>query len=302
MSFLTITTRGCAESLLSFIKTNIKYVGSISVKIAGFLFSLLTLLLTFLTWDDLGVSEKCDRLLILVAILGLAIILAIILLVVKNSNIIWEQGARRIKAIYGDIIKIAFPKKGKGERIVVIPVNTCFDTIIGEGVVSAKTIHGKWIKEMNKGGTDTTKLDEIIEQNIHEQGLHSCGTHSRSEKPKGKLVRFAQGSVLSIEGDKGLTYYLLALSEFDENLNAQCSKETFVSCIQSLITFYSKNGQGNSIYLPLMGTGLSRVNISQEESLNIIVNMLKLNRDKIYGEVNIVVFRKDKNLVSIHNV
>ena len=110
----------------------------------------------------------------------------------------------------------------------------------------------------------------------------------------------SQGSVLPVEGSKGLTYYLLALSEFDENLNAQCSKENFVSCIQSLISFYDRNGQGNPIYLPLMGTGLSRVNLSQEESLSIIVNMLKLNRDKIHGEVSVVVFSKEKSLVSIH--
>ena len=51
-----------------------------------------------------------------------------------------------------------------------------------------------------------------------------------------------------------------------------------------------------------MGTGLSRVNISQSESLNIIVNMLQLNRDKIHGELDVVVYSKKKNMVSIHNV
>lgn len=185
---------------------------------------------------------------------------------------------------------------------MVIPVNTCFDTIIGDGIVSAKTIHGKWIKNMNENGIDTARLDEIIEQNIHKQSLQPVGLHSKAEKPKGKQVHFSQGSVLPVEGSKGLTYYLLALSEFDENLNAQCSKENFVSCIQSLISFYDRNGQGNPIYLPLMGTGLSRVNLSQEESLSIIVNMLKLNRDKIHGEVSVVVFSKEKSLVSIHNI
>lgn len=68
------------------------------------------------------------------------------------------------------------------------------------------------------------------------------------------------------------------------------------------MTFYDKNGQGRPIYLPLMGTGLSRVNISPEESLNILTNMIMLNRNKVHGVVNIIVFDKQRNAVSIFNV
>ena len=128
--------------MINFLKINLNYVAKIGLKIAGTLFSLLTLLLTFISWDDIGITSRCDRLLILVVILGIAVIIAIGFLFVKKCNVIWEQGTGKIKAIYGDIIKIAFPKKRKGEKIVVIPVNTCFDTIIGDGIVSAKTIHG----------------------------------------------------------------------------------------------------------------------------------------------------------------
>ena len=286
--------------MLGFVKINLKYIRNLGVKIAGSLFSLLTLLLTFVSWDDMGITSKCSRLLILIAIISVSAIIAVVSLFIQRSALVWEQGTGKIKVIYGDIIKICFPKKDKGEKIVVIPVNTCFDTIVGDGVVSAKTIHGQWIKNMNKHGVSTAKLDEIIDQAIIDQGLQPTKVYT--QKTKGKLVRFPLGTVLPIAGGNGLTYYLLALSEFDENLNAQCSKEDFVGCIQSLISFYDKNGQGNPAYLPLMGTGLSRVNISQRESLNIIVNMLKLNRDKIHGELDIVVYSKEKNVVSIHDV
>ncbi len=288
--------------MFGFININLKYVVKIGIKIAGTLFSVLTLLLAFISWEDMGITSNCNRLFILIVILVVAIIISIASLLVKKNKLIWEQGTGKIKAIYGDIIKIGFPKKYKGEKIVVIPVNTCFDTIVGEGVVSAKTIHGKWIKKMNEIGISTEELDEIIEQTIINQGLQPSKVFTENEKPKGKLNRFPLGTVLSIEGTNGIVYYLLSLSEFDENLNAQCSKEDFVNCIQSLISFYDKNGQGNHAYIPLMGTGLSRVNISQEESLNIIVDMLKLNREQIHGQVNVVVFSKERNIVSIHNL
>lgn len=288
--------------MLSFLKVNLKYLGNWSIKIAGVLFSLLTLLLAFVSWDDLGITSKCVRLLILIIILIVSMVTAVLILLFKRSNILWEKGDRKIKIIYGDILKIAFPKKDRGKKIVVIPVNTCFDTIVGHGLVSENTLHGKWINGMEKRGTTIAKIDKEIEQNINEQGLEALGVYSASQKPKGKKPWFSQGTVLSINGELGLTYYLLALSEFDENLNAQCSKEEFVGCIQSLIAFYDKNGQGSPIYLPLMGTGLSRANIYPEESLSILANMLKLNRDKLHGEVNIVVFNKQSNEVSIHNV
>lgn len=294
--------RRCVIKVISFIKINFKYIGNLVIKIAGSLFSVLTLLLTFVSWDDMGITSNCTRLLILIAIIVGASAIAIVFLFVKRSVCVWEQGTGKIKALYGDIIKIGFPKKDKGEKIVVIPVNTCFDTIVGDGVVSAKTIHGQWIKNINNRGISTEKLDEIIEKSIAVKKLQPSRLFTKNEKIKGKLNGFPLGTVLPIEGSYGLTYYLLALSEFDENLNAQCSKEDFLNCIQSLISFYDKNGQGNPIYIPLMGTGLSRVNISQEESLNITVDMLKLNRGQIHGQVNIVVFSKEKNMVSIHNL
>lgn len=288
--------------MTGFIKANLKYIGKWTSKIAGFLLSSLTLLLTFVSWDDLGLVSKCDRLLIFFVVLIVSIILSVFILLFRRSNVLWEKGAGKIIVIYGDILKIAFPKKDRGNKIVVIPVNTCFDTIVGHGLVSEQTIHGKWIIESEKKGVNMVELDRQIIQSIENQGIKYLESYSESQKSNGKQKRFAQGTVVSIEGNLGLTYYLLALSEFDQNLNAQCSKEDFISCIQSLMTFYDKNGQGRPIYLPLMGTGLSRVNISPEESLNILANIIKLNRNQIHGEVNIVVFSKQKNTVSIYNV
>ena len=49
--------------MLGFIKLNLKYIGNVGLKIAGSLFSLLTLWLTFVSWDDMGITSKCNRLL-----------------------------------------------------------------------------------------------------------------------------------------------------------------------------------------------------------------------------------------------
>ena len=52
------------------------------------------------------------------------------------------------------------------------------------------------------------------------------------------------------------------------------------------------------MFLPLMGTGSSRVDITHEQSLEIIKSSV-LASEKINGSVNIVVYNGDKDKVSI---
>lgn len=47
---------------------------------------------------------------------------------------IWENASGKVSVRYDDIMKIAFPKKYKKNKIVVIPVNTCFDTQVDEDI------------------------------------------------------------------------------------------------------------------------------------------------------------------------
>lgn len=289
---------------INYLKLNLKFLIGTCLSIAGAMFSVMSLVLTFFSWEDLGITSKQCRFKIIGMIIIAAMICAIVRLILSREKIIWEQGTGRISVIYGDIIKKAFPRlnKKKDERIIVIPVNTCFDTIIGNGLVSPKTIHGAWVQHMNIHGCDTDSLNEKIKQALSSQGIHCNKVLSKITKPIGNRNEYPQGSIAVLDEKSGVVFYLLALSEFDKNLNAQCAKDEFVQCIQNLITFYNQHGQGAPLYIPLMGTGLSRAGLSHEESLNVISNLLKLNGDQIHGEVNIVVFEKDMDKVSIHNL
>lgn len=285
------------------LKLNLKFIVNSFLATSGGLFSAMSLVLTFFSWEDLGITEKSDRFKIVGVIIGIGTIVAVLCLLFSRNKTLWAHGTGRISVIYGDIIQKAFPKRktNQGERIIVIPVNTCFDTIIGNGLVSPKTIHGAWIRNMKLNGYKTDGINKEIEKSILQQGIPCCKELSISSKPSGNRKVFPQGSIAVVEGIADTIFYLLALSEFDDNLNAQCAKDEFVHCMQTLITYYNQHGQGMPLYIPLMGTGLSRAGLSHEESLSVISNLLKLNSDQIHGEVNIVVYNKDMELVSIHN-
>lgn len=285
--------------MMEFIKNNISFLKEKFCVIAGSLFGVLSILLSFLSWEELGIISKCQRFCIMGAIILVAAIVSVVWLCAKRKNDLWEQGEKCIRAIYGDILKIA--SNQKQEKIVVIPVNTTFDTIVGGRLVSPNSVHGRWIKKFCTAGHTVNEIDQMIQDNLAARNVSMCCVQELNEKPEGKRERYPQGTVAVIDDGK-THYYLLVLAHYDNNLNAQCSKTELLGVINSLIDFYDKNGQGMPIYIPLMGSGLSRAGVTPAESLQIISDLLKLNRSKVHGEANIVVYSKVRNQVSIFDL
>ena len=284
---------------MEFIKTNLSFIKDKFCLIAGSLFGILSGVLSFFSWDEMGITSRCQRVFILGAIIIVAAIASIGWLCGKNKNILWEQGEKCIRAMYADLFKIAAKKKH--EKIVVIPVNTTYDTIVGDGVVSPGSVHGRWINKFCAAGHTVNEIDEMIRNDFSVRNVNPCCIQDVNEKPKGKREMYPMGTVAVVNDDQ-THYYLLALSHFDQNLNAHCSKEELLGVITSLIDFYDKNGQGLPIYIPLMGSGISRTGVSPDESLQIISDLLKLNRNKVHGEANVVVYSKMKKQVSIFDL
>lgn len=292
--------------MTSMLKKNCSYIFKQWMIIMGTLFSGLSIILSFVSWEDLGIMEICIKAFIFIIMIVGALLVAVVWCLCRKSNVIWSDRAGKINACYGDIMKIAFPKKNHKKKIVVIPVNTCFDTIVDEDLaahknplVSGKTIHGLWIKNMVKHGVSVSAIDSFIEKYIQIKEIKPAKELSKDEKCRGKLKSFDNGTVVIVDGEKNITYFLLAFSEFDKENEAQSTKENVIRCVKNLLTFYNSNGQGYDIYLTLLGTGMSRAGLSHEESFKTIKSVLMLYAKEIQGVVNIVVYSKDRDKVSI---
>lgn len=289
------------------LKLNADCIIKKTLKISGFLFGIATILLAFISWDNLGITNVCSRIAILIAILVFSLIISsIYILCIKKSYTVWECGTGKIIVRYSDIINEGFKKNIKNEKIIVIPVNTCFDTIIDSDIstsskplVSPKTIHGQWIKSMNDIGISSETLNNKIENYLNEKNIKPVKKLSREVKRQGNLLSYKYGTIVPIRGNENVTFYLLALSEFDKNNTAQSSVDTIIECIQKLVKFYNINGQGFDMYLPLMGTNLSRAGMSHSESLQKTKSVLELYNNQIHGSINIVIYYKDKNKVTL---
>lgn len=234
--------------------------------------------------------------------------LAISTLLIYNfrSNKIINKSGLKLIVEYGDLLKIAFSdsERKNSKRIVVIPVNTAFDTIIDDNLsgitkplVSLNTLHGRWIKKISA----TLHICEIDRRIVGYLKDATFNLINREQKVRGNLKDYERGTIAVF--DYGQTeFFLLALSRFDENNNAQCTKDEFILSMRKLIDFIDKNSQGLPVYMPLMGTNLSRANMTHKESLQAMVALIKLYADKLKSEINIVIYDGDRDKVTIYDV
>lgn len=292
---------------LEILKKNVSSIVNTAFAIAGTIFTLLSIFLSFITWEELGITAVFIKLSIFLAVIVVALVGGILwICVLKRKSTLWDDGDSKVNVCYADIMKKGFPKKKKDNKIIVIPVNTCFDTIVDDDLslynkplVSSRTVHGSWINHMIENGFQVEEIDEAIKSYFLLKGIEPVKELTPAEKGRGKKECYENGTIAIVKGNNNVEFFLLALSEFDENNKAQGSKEIVIKSLKSLLEFYDSNGQGYPMYITLMGTGRSRAGLTHYDSLQIIKSVCLLYKERIHGTINIVIYGKDKDKVTI---
>ncbi len=215
-------------------------------------------------------------------------------IITDDDNYIFRKGNNYLRVLVDDIFRYGFSTKYKQHRIIVIPVNTSFDTHLSTKleneqypVVSRETLHGEWILRLKKRQNDIDSIRTRINQNLKLNGINFDDNN-----------KVPIGSIAVIE-EKEVIFYLLAISDFDEHYHATSSKDDIINSISSLFDYYDRKGQGYTLYVPLVGTGLSRANLSYQESYDLIKdNALKTVKTK-QGKINIVIFPENAKYIDL---
>lgn len=279
---------------------NIKIIGKLTFKILSVLSIFIGLLFCFISFNDIFNLSIIQRIFCYISLIVLSLVISILRIVFKRKNIVWKKGNGQISIIYGDILKIGFSNKSDNDKIIVIPVNTHFDIEVekltsnkNNPLVSEKTIHGQWVIKILKY-IEFNQLRKKISDSL--KGIPYKYDDNRI---KGNKKEYPYGTIAKVCGKNNVTFFLVALSKFNRKNVAKCEQDTFVNVLFKLIDFYNDSGQGYDIYVPLMGTNLSRINFSHEEALKVIKTVFEIKKDKIHGSVNIVIYDNDKDKVSI---
>ena len=219
----------------------------------------------------------------------------------RNKVCVLTKAGHHVYVQYGDVFSPkVVGKEYSGKRKIVIDVNRCFDTIVDDHLVSHNSLHGQLFQRFyDEGKFDEESLNKTIQDSLAGKPYQLLTT---AVKPKGNLKRYEAGTIAELEIDDQVSYYLLGLSTFDENLNAQTIMPDFVNSVQRLIEFCNQRAQGYPVVLPLLGSGLSRTGLELSEILHYLVSAFAINKDIINCDFHIVVWDKQKDLVSIDNL
>ncbi len=223
---------------------------------------------------------------------------------VKNDNResydepLWSKGTGSLTIEIGDIFSHGFGRPRKMKQIVVIPVDTTFETRVTwqyEGaanpLISPKSLHGQWLIRMSQAGASPEELDDRIESNLRRRSV-------QAEKSARGRTEYPIGTVAVIENTRSL-FYLLAISRLNNQNNAQSSLADITRSLDALLSSYDSLGQGLDIFIPLLGTGNSRAHLTHQESLDLLTIEITRHKELIHGSVTIVIFKDDAKKLSI---
>lgn len=172
-----------------------------------------------------------------------------------------------------------FQKKG----IICIPFNEFFDTHVGDGVVDKESVHGIFISKYFNDRI--AELENKISKQL--TGINSIECKRRIESCPSK--KYPLGTCVDIRDGENL-YVLFALSHFNENDNAYLNRAEYTDVIQKLIDHLSTIAENKSVYMPLFGTGLTRLRRTPQRVLLHLIDTLDFyEKLSIPGGINIVI-------------
>lgn len=199
----------------------------------------------------------------------------------ETEGIIWKKGSGSFGWLVGDLFRFGFGTRKKKKSLVVIPVDCRFDTHVTRGYegldvkhVSEHTVHGKWLSRMAQSGVLEPEIKERLSYEL--KGI-----------PQDREGCYPIGTIATVETNKSV-FLLLAVSRFDDKGNAQSTPGGISKAIDSLLTHYDQKGQGADMYLPLIGTGLSRSGLGLQESFEMIEDAVTKKASFIGGKIKVV--------------
>ena len=214
----------------------------------------------------------------------------------SDDIVLWQNGNNILNAVYGDIFTYGFDNR-KNQNIIVIPVDTSFETHISGineksqyPLVSENTLHGMWLSRIKKCGYSEEDVKTQINESLIQHMISPLNSADFST-----IEHYPIGSIAQFSHTKNC-FYLIAISEFNEQNIAYSDKDKIEYCLQRLIEYYNIYGQGYHLYIPLLGTGRSRANLSFQDSFDLIFDTFMKHKQLLQGEISIVIQPNIKDL------
>ena len=281
----------------------IKQSFKLSCKYCFSILSLISLLATFINISDIYKSNNLINhifkvIITFLVIYFLSFVCTLLYYYFKRRVIYLKYNRFKVSGTYGNILDYI----GASKVNLIVPVNSCFDTKIDDSVISTNSLHGKVIKFLYDNNlVSQTELDKKIKRSLREQNISSVNIGNdvkKGGKSVGNYNRYPIGSTAFVDiGD--VRYHFIALSIIENNKNAITSDQDYLIVLNAIVDNCFRNSNGNPIYLPLVGSGLSKLNYNHQQQLEFMVKYFMLRRTKLISDVEIVIRKEDRDKIFI---
>ncbi len=184
----------------------------------------------------------------------------------------------------------------QSNKIIVIPVNDYFDTIVDDKIVSSNTLHGKFIQKYFLNNEKQLKL--LIDKSLSK----IPPLEINKARTRGNKKRYELGTVAIVEVNEKI-FYLFAFTKFNQNNRATITKSQYLKVITRLFEFIEQNSQGFKVNLPLIGAGHSGVELSKQKLLDFLLFSIILS-DKLtlINGLDIILHENIKDEIDLNKI
>jgi hypothetical protein len=175
---------------------------------------------------------------------------------------------------------------------LVIGFSDTFDTSThGDRVISKASAQGQLVDRYYDG--DAGRLDRVLRSALGD--VAPLTTESRTEKRRGKLQRYPMGTV-AVLGDHPRLIFAVAVSRMGNDLIAHSSVDDLWHSLGQVWEAVRGRGQRSAVSIPLVGSGLSRVDALDRNNLArmILLSFVAHSRQALVArELRIVIHPDD---------
>lgn len=232
----------------------------------------------------------------------LLVVLYLLLRNIKHHKIA-SRGTIVVEAMYGNVLEIKKEKKEESKPVIVIPVNSSFDTVVEDDqsivdrIVEGTSIHGQWLKKYGPDKKSINKIDNEISKYIQDKKMApiNCLTNKRGKKEIYKL-----GSHVFIERDD-YSFLLFALTEFDEHNKVIKKDADIFADLMKILIDITDECPGKHVYIPVMGTKIALFGLNELSAFEYIKNAVLNKKNSLRATISIVIFEGNRDKVSIYD-
>lgn len=181
------------------------------------------------------------------------------------------------------------------EGCIAIQVNEFFDSLLGDHV-SSHSLHGLFIRDVLGG--QSASFDTLVAAAL--AGV----PHEVVQRPNGNSRRYKIGTTASVDVNSK-RYFLFAFAKTDiATLKAYATVHEFWDALSGLWEAARLRSNGNPIYVPLIGTGLSGVGLPERQLLELLILsfVYHTKKSKITKQVTIVLHPSLRRTIDLKSI